>query len=95
MLNPGCVLRVGLMEGRGQEGGWPGLQGAQDGRGPGQVVVVDHQRPLLLHVRLLLLLLLTRSLTLQVDLRIVQKGRADETGSSSPCPHSVSRNSQF
>lgn len=69
MLNPGLILQVGLLWGEGKERDRPGQQGAQRGHRAGQVVMVEHQRPFLLGLHLLLLLLI-----LQVDLRIVGKG---------------------
>lgn len=72
MLNPGYIPQVGLTGGSGEEGGRPGQQGTRGGHQIGQVVMVKHQRPYLLHVHLLLFLLRLFLWNLQGDLGIVQ-----------------------
>lgn len=82
MLNPGCILPVVLMWRRGQERGWPGWQGAQRGQWAGQVVVVEHQRPLVLGAQLLLLQLSLLSLWEALGSVHTREGRQTGSGSS-------------
>lgn len=85
MLNPGRILPVGLVWGRGEERPWPGEQRAQSGLRPGQVVVVELQRPFLPAFQLLFLLTLLL-LSPQVDLR--------EAGGRSGTEHSSQQATQ-
>lgn len=73
MLNPGSILPGRLMWGNREERGWPEWHGAQGGHWVRQVVMVEDQRLLLLHLHLFLHLLLV---AVCMDLGVVQSEEA-------------------
>lgn len=67
--NPGCPLPGRLMWGNRKERGWPEWHGVQGGHWARQVMMMEDQRLLLLHLHLFLHLLLV---AVYMDLGVVQ-----------------------